>query len=152
VATIKLPALVIGIREEIKKAILAKDSKKSESLKYLFSLLEKEMLRRGSLSNEEALRIFQREMKGKKEALVLFKKSGRKDLIENEKREIALLAFFLPEEATEEEIRRLVKKIVAAGENDFGQIMSRTMGKLKGMAEGLKVAQIVREEIGQNEK
>jgi len=151
-ATVKLPLLMVEIKEKIKEAILTKDSEKSESFKYLFSLLEKEMLRKGSLNDKEALGILQREMKGKKEALALFKKSGREDLIENEKREIALLASFLPKEVTEEEIRRLVKKIVVAGENNFGQIMGKVMGKLSGMTEGSKVARIVKEEIGQTEK
>ncbi|MCD6225833.1 GatB/YqeY domain-containing protein [bacterium] len=140
------PPLMKKIHQEIKKAVVARDQKKAESLKYLFSLLEKELMREGKLTEEEAVRILQKELKSKKEALSLFEKGGREDLVANEKREIALLEEFLPPEMSEEEIRKIVRE-VCQQTGDFGQVMGMVMKKLQGRAEGSKVAEIVRQEL-----
>lgn len=137
------------IKVKIHKAVLEKDREKADSLKYLLSLLEKERLREGDLSEEKAMKILLGEMKRKKEALALFEKGDRHDLVEKEKREIRLLTVFLPEQASDEKIRAMVRAIIATEEKrDFGYIMGKIMEQLQGKADGAVVARFVHEEIG----
>ncbi len=137
------------IRKAIHDSVLAKDRERAEALKYLLSLLEGERLRKGRLDEKEAVKILQTEMKKKKEALSLFKRGKREDLVEKEEREIKLLEEFLPKQASDEEIRMVVKEVVASEEKrDFNLIMGKVMGKLAGRADGNQVVSVVREVIG----
>ena len=149
---VKEEKLIDRIRKEIREATLAKEEGKKEALKYLFSLLEKELLRKEELSSDEEVKIFQGEMKRKKEALDLFKKGKREDLVRQEEEEIKILAEFLPEEAGEEAIRAVVKKAMETEGKEFGRIMGKAMVELKGVADGATVSRIVMEEMEEKEE
>ncbi|MFH1601595.1 MAG: GatB/YqeY domain-containing protein [Candidatus Shapirobacteria bacterium] len=89
-------AIIVQLKKEIHQAILSQEKEKAESLKYLLSLLEKESFRQDSFSQEKALQVLNREMKKKKEALVLFEKGSREDLAKKEKQDIVWLEKLLP--------------------------------------------------------
>lgn len=140
--------LIDRLKEEIKKAVLAKDKEKAEKIRYFYSLLEKEKMRTGQLSQERAVAILRREMKRKEEAIALFEKGGRPDLAEKEREEKQLLASYLPQELDEDEVRKIVRQLIKKeGGGDFGAIMGKVMGQLKGKAEGSLVARVVKEEL-----
>ena len=69
--------------------------------------------------------------------------------IGKEKTEMDILAAYLPEQASEEEVRAEAQKIVAElnaqGLKDMGKVISAVMSKLKGRAEGGTVSKIVKE-------
>jgi len=139
-------SLIEQLKRKIHEAILKREKEKAESLKYLLSLLEKESYRQESFDNQKAITLLSIEMKRKKEALGLFEKGGRKDLVEKEKQEIKWLSAFLPEPLGEEEIKKMVKKVVKEG-MDFGQVMGQVMSQAQGRASGELVAKIVKQEL-----
>jgi len=142
--------LITQIRQKIHQAVLSGEKEKVEAWKYLLSLLEKERLRRGKLTDQEGVKILQGELKRKKEALALFEKGGRQDLVAKEKKEIKLLEEFLPQQASQEEIKRVIEAVVAeVGRENFGRLMGEVMSRLQGRASGQEVAQLVREKMGQ---
>ncbi len=138
--------------EEIKKDVqeAVREGKKSlaSSLKYLYSLLQAQEAREGDF---QPIKILQKEMKAKKEALKMFEKAGRQDLVENEKEEIRILQKYLPEMMSEEEIEAVVVEVMSKLKApSFGQVMGMVMAKVKGKAEGSKVAQVVKNKLKDN--
>jgi len=109
--------------------------------------LEKE----SRLTDEETLEAVSYEAKKRKESIAEFEKGGRNDLVEKEKKELAILKTYLPEQLAEEEIKKLVKEAVektgAKEPKDMGKVMAELMPKTKGRADGNLVSKVVKESL-----
>ena len=101
------------------------------------------------LTEEDILGILMSEAKKRKEAIEEFKKGNRNDLAEKEQKELEILKKYLPEQMSEDQIQEEAKKTIeelgAAGPQDTGKVMSVLMPKFKGKAEGGVVSKIVNE-------
>ncbi len=148
--------LLTKIKDDLKKAMQAKDERLVGVLRMLISALRnKEIsLRKGDnieLSDEQIVEVVASEIKKRKDSIEAYNKAGREDLAKNEEEEIKILEKYLPEQLSEEEIEKIIKEAVASiGEvspKDFGRIMGMVMPKLKGKADGAKVQEIVKKII-----
>jgi len=121
--------------------------KSKENPELALGELEKE----SQLTDEELVSLIASEVKKRKEAILGFEKGKREDLVEKEKKEIEILKRYLPEQLSEEEIKKLVKETIqrlsAKSLKDMGRVMGEIMPKIKGRAEGEIVSKIVREEL-----
>ena len=102
---------------------------------------------RRELSDDEVAAVIAREVKTRRESVEAFRKGGREDLAAKEESEIAILATYLPEQLSEDEIAKLVADGVAAtgaaGPRDMGRVMGWLSPKTKGRADGRVVSQLV---------
>jgi len=142
------------LQEKIEKALKESLKKKQEvvasTLRLLLSAIKNAQIeKRGELSDEEILKIIKREVKSRDEAVELYKKAGRDELVEKEEAEKKILQEYLPEELSNEEIEKVVDEVLkTAGDSpNFGQVMGQVMGRFKGRANGKKVAELVKEKI-----
>ncbi len=154
------------IEQDLKEALKKKERLKLEVLRMLNSSLHNkeiekksklrkegkskgEIEKQGKLNNEEVIEIVFSEAKKRKESISEFEKGGREDLVEKEKKELKILEKYLPEQLSEDEIRKIVQKIIeetgAKGMKDMGQVMSKIMVKVKGKAEGSLVNKTVKD-------
>lgn len=142
---------------DIKEAMKAKEQDKLRVLRSLKAkLMEKEISERkdgeAKLSDEQAVEVLMKAAKQRKESIEQFEEGNRKDLAENEKKELALIEEYLPEMMDEDEVRKIVqekiKALSASGPEHMGKVMGPLMGQLKGKAEGSLVSKIVKEELG----
>ena len=101
------------------------------------------------LTDEEVIEVISTEVKKRKEAITEYEKGERPELVEKEKRELEILEKYLPEQLSEEEIKKLVKeaieKVGASEPKDMGKVMSELMPQVKGKADGSQVSKIVKE-------
>lgn len=139
VSVLRLLLTSVLNREKEKRYKLSKE--KSE-------LAVKELEKKSSLSDEEVLGVVLSEIKKRKEAILIFEKGKRKDLMEKENAEIEVLKKYLPEQLSEEEIKKLaaeaVEKIGAKQLKDMGKVMAELVPKIKGRADGNSVSKIVK--------
>ena len=101
--------------------------------------------------DDQVVAILRKEMKQRRETLAEIENSGREDLIEETKAEMAVLQKYLPAELSEDEIRKVVQETVEALSSDqrnLGSAMKAVMAKLKGKADGKVINRIVRETLG----
>jgi hypothetical protein len=137
-SVLSLLLTAIKNRELAKRQKLSKTTSKTEELE-----------RQSQLTDEEILEVIAGEAKKRKEAIEQFQAGGREDLAQKEKTEMDILASYLPEQASEEEIRAEVRKVItelnALGLKDMGKVISAVMSKFKGRVEGEKVSKIVKE-------
>lgn len=94
--------------------------------------------------------IIKKQLKMRKDALADFEKAGRTDLLDSYNKEIEILKRYLPEEMSEDEIRKHVEKIaedsgIERSMKNMGVMMKKTMEELKGKADGSAISKVVKE-------
>ena len=140
VSTLRMLNAQILNKEKEKRYKLSKDEPE---------LTEKELVKKSQLTDEEVIQVISSEIKKRKESILEFEKGERQDLVEKEKKEIEVLKKYLPEQLSEEEIKKLVKeaieKVGATELKDIGKIMQELMPQIKGKVDGATVSKIVKE-------
>lgn len=101
------------------------------------------------LDDSSVIEILAKEVKQRRDSLVEFEKGNRQDLVDQTNSEIDILLQYLPQQLTEEEIRKIVmesaEKLGTSSIKDMGKLMSDVRPKVNGRADGKVVSQIVKE-------
>ena len=143
------------IKADLKEAMKAGDTQKRDVLRMVDSMIKNVEIEKGKretgLSDEEIIEIMMRAVKQRKDSATQFIAGGRPELAQKEQEEIDVIAAYLPEQLSEEDITKIVKEVItetgATSPNDMGKVMGQIMGKLKGKAEGGLVREIVQKEF-----
>ena len=102
-----------------------------------------------ALSDEDVLRILQKQVKQRRDSVAEFTKGGRPDLVQKEEAEIAVLEKYLPQQMSEDEIRVCAQAVIAelgvTDQKGMGPVMKRLTADLRGQADGSVVSRVVRE-------
>lgn len=139
------------INEDLKEAMKSGDKIRLETLRALrASIIEFSKSGTGiEMSEEDAQKILLNASKKRKDAMEMYKQAGRQDLFEKEETELAIIASYLPEQLTEDEVIHALKKIIeqigAEGPKDMGKVMGLAMKELRGKADGTLVQQCLRQ-------
>lgn len=141
------------LNTDLKMAMKAKDEITLSTLRMLnAALMNKSIaLRQGEavvLTDEQVMEIIASEIKKRRDSVEAYTAGNRPELAAKEQAEIDLLAKYLPEQASDEEIESVVKEIVSAGAADFGKAMGQAMARLKGRADGKRVGEAVKQVLG----
>ena len=144
-----------SLTEEIKNAMRSKDTLKLESLRAIKSavlLSETASGSTGELSDEEAIKLLQRLVKQRKDSAAIFREQNRPDLAEPEEAQAAVIATFLPEQLSDEEVAKVIRDLIsstgAEGMKDMGKVMGMASRQLAGKADGKRIADLVKKSLG----
>ena len=99
--------------------------------------------------DKEALSVIAKAVKRRKESASLMREGGREELAEKEESEAEILAAYLPESLSEDEVRKIVQEIVGGGAKEMGPVMGQLMPRLKGRFDGKEANRIVREVLAE---
>ena len=88
-------------------------------------------------------------VKQRNESCEVYKKAGRQELLENEKKEIDIISSFLPNQLNEEETKKIcsdiIKEMGASSMKDMGKVMSQLKQKHADALDFSKVSLIIKE-------
>ncbi|MDE2589544.1 MAG: GatB/YqeY domain-containing protein, partial [Patescibacteria group bacterium] len=105
------------LRDELKQAMIARDELKMSVLRMLISAITYYEINKGGAgyeaTDEDVLTVVGTQVKQRKDSIQQFESANRQDLADKEKKELALLQVYLPQQMTEEEIRNVVKDVIA---------------------------------------
>ena len=105
-----------------------------------------------SLSEERVIEVLAREVKKRRESIALYEQGNRRDLADNEKREIAVIESYLPAALSDGEIDSIIAEAIgetgAQAVKDMGKVMAFLMPKIKGRADGRAVQERVKKKLG----
>lgn len=142
---------ITTISTKIKEAMKAKDKVALEALRGVKKeLLEAQTAKgsNGEVSEEQGLKILTKLVKQRTESAKIFTDQNRPELAEAELAEAKVIAQFLPEKLSAEEIEIAVKAIIeelgASSMKDMGKVMGIASKKLAGKADGGDISTIVR--------
>lgn len=103
----------------------------------------------GKVSDDEALKIFQKLAKQRRESIEIFKNSNRVDLATVEEEELQIIEKYLPKQLGNDEIKafllELIKELNASSAADFGRVMGVATKRLSSVADGKVVSAILKE-------
>ncbi len=103
----------------------------------------------GKIEDEQAIKIFQKLAKQRKESFDIFMQNGRTELAAIEKEEIDIIEKYLPKQMDEAEIKSILENIIkdagAKSTADFGKVMPLAMKSLSGKADGKLISAILKE-------
>lgn len=106
----------------------------------------------GLLEEADELKMLQKLVKQRKDALEIFEKQNRPDLAEKEKEEIAVIEKFLPQQMGEEELKTAIAAIIAetgaTSAADMGKVMGAANKQLAGKADGKTISGVVKQLLG----
>jgi uncharacterized protein YqeY len=104
-------------------------------------------------SDQEVQQVIAQEVKRRVEAIELFRRGGRDDLVREEEAQLAILRAYLPEQLSREEVTEVVRRVIdemgVTGLAQMGPVMRQVMAELKGKADGRMVNEVVRDILAQ---
>ena len=131
----------------------ARDAERTSTLRMLLAELKNERIKLGhEVSEEEFVRVLQRGVKQRQDSVEQYRGAGREDLAGKEEREAKVLATYLPEQVSEDEIRAAIEEVVReqglSGPGGIGAIMKTVLPRFQGRIDGKTVQRIGREVLG----
>ena len=140
------------IKDEIKKAMFAKEAERLSALRNISATMTSEVMAKGRKPDElatddEALAVLKRLSKQRKESIEQFTIGNRPEMAEKERNELAIVESFLPAQMSREDILKIAEtKKAELGITDkakFGQLMGAITKELKGSVDGNLVKEVV---------
>jgi len=144
-------SLLEKISADIMAAMKAREMEKLEALRGIKSALLLANTSAGGkeVTAEDELKILQKLVKQRKESAEIFKSQNRMDLYEVEINQANVIETYLPEQISEEEIKKIIQDIIAqtgaGGIKDMGKVMGMATKQLAGKADNSTVSRIVKD-------
>ncbi|MEA2379297.1 MAG: uncharacterized protein QOD13_3204 [Thermoleophilaceae bacterium] len=140
-------SLLIQIQDDVKGAMKAGERERVHALRLIVNELQKAVKENGA----DELEVLARERNRRFEAAEAYRDGGRTDLAEAEEREAELIASYMPEQISDEELEAIVGDAVAesgaTSPKEMGKVMALVMPQIKGRADGKRVSASVKEKL-----
>ena len=138
------------IQKQVIEAMKAKDTVRVSTLRMLSSELKNAKIEKGSdLTEEDELKVIKKEAKKRRDAIEAYEKAGNSGLADKEKAELKILEEYLPEQLSDEEVKKMVLEAIsqtgASSPSEMGKVMGVVMGKVAGRADGQRVSAMVKD-------
>jgi uncharacterized protein len=135
------------VQDDVRKALKAGERERVHALRLIANELQKAAKENGG----EDVEVLQRERKRRLEAAAAYRDGGREDLAAGEEREAEIIASYLPEQLSDDELAAIVGDAVAltgaSTPREMGKVMGVVMPKVRGRADGKRVSAAVKERL-----
>jgi len=132
------------INNDIKTAMKAKENAVRDALRLLSSAMKQiEVDERKELTDEDVIKIIQKQVKQRYDAMTQYKSAGREDLYEQEASEALIFEAYLPKQLSDEELesalRTIISEVGATSIKEIGKIMGAASKTLGAQADGKRI-------------
>jgi uncharacterized protein len=140
------------VTEDVKAAMKAREAERLGTLRLLTAAMkQREVDERITLDDAGVVAVIERMLKQRRDSVSQYEQAGRQDLADAEKREMAILQAYLPQQLAEGEIAALVDEAVAASgakaPADMGKVMAIVKPKVAGRADMGRVSALVKAKL-----
>ena len=137
------------LESAMRDSMRARDEQRTQTLRMAMAAAQNQRIARGrDLTDEEVVDVLTKQVKQRRESIAMFRDAGREDRAAAEEAEAAILAEFLPEQLSEDEIVSLARAAIAetgaSSPSDMGRVMGTLSPRTKGRADGRVVSDVVR--------
>ena len=141
------------IEDKLNEALKAKDKNTYPTLRLIVSAIkDAEIAGRSNglkeIKDSDIISLLKKMIKQRNESSEVYEKAGRKELLDNEKKEIAVINIFLPKQLSEEETKKIceetIKSVGASSMKDMGKIMGTLKSKHADSLDFSKVSSILK--------
>jgi uncharacterized protein YqeY len=142
------------LKTDLNAAIKSRNSVVAETIRMVLTAITNEEVagkEKKELSDAEIITVLTREAKKRREAAEAFETGGRADRAAAERAEGEVIAGYLPEQLSEDDVKKLIAETIAAvgatGPADMGKVMGSLKAKVAGKADGALVSSLVKEAL-----
>ncbi len=137
------------LESAMRDSMRARDEQRTQTLRMAMAAAHNQRIARGrDLTDEEVVDVLTKQVKQRRESIAMFRDAGREDRAAAEEAEAAILAEFLPEQLSEDEIVSLARAAIAetgaSPPSDMGRVMGTLSPRTRGRADGRVVSDVVR--------
>tara|TARA_B100000676_G_C17486413_1_gene536035 strand:+ start:59 stop:514 length:456 start_codon:yes stop_codon:yes gene_type:complete len=141
------------IEDKLNQALKAKDKNTYPTLRLIVSgIKDAEIAGRSKgqkeIKDSDIISLLKKMIKQRSESCEVYQKAGRKELLDNEKKEIEVISRFLPKQLSEEETKKIceetIKSVGASSMKDMGKIMGTLKSKHSNTLDFSKVSEILK--------
>lgn len=137
----------MSLQEQIKsdatQALKSGDKQRYEAIKLLIAALQNREIEKQAkagltavLTDEETVQVVLSEMKKRREAIEVYEKAGRQDLLDQEKKELEIISVYAPKQLSEAEIEVELKTLIQSlGKVEPNVLMKKCAETFKGRAD-----------------
>lgn len=141
------------LQADVKEAMKNKEAFKRDTLRLIMSMLKQiEVDERKELSDEDIIKIMQKAVKQRQDAIQQYKAGHRDDLAEKEQQEIDIIESYLPaqmdDDALEAALKTVIAEVGAESMKDIGKVMGSASKKLSGQADGKRINEMAKKLLG----
>ncbi len=132
------------LKDDVKTAMREKNVVKRDSIRAINTMIKQiEVDERKELTDEDIIKLIQKGIKQRQEAVTQYKDASRDDLAEKEQEQIDIFSEYLPKQLSDEELENGLKEIIeqvsATSMKDIGKIMGQATKKFAGVADGKRI-------------
>jgi uncharacterized protein YqeY len=142
------------LQSDLNDAIKSRNTVSAETIRMVLTAITNEEVagkEKRELSDAEVITVLTREAKKRREAAEAFENGGRADRAAAERAEGEVIAGYLPEQLSEDDVKKLITETIAAvgatGPSDMGKVMGGLKAKVAGKADGALVSSLVKEAL-----
>jgi uncharacterized protein YqeY len=143
-------SLLERVQADTTAAMKSGDRERVNALRLISNELQKAH-KEASGSETDEVAVLQRERKRRLEAAEAYREAAREDLADGEEQEAALIATYMPEQLSDDELHAIVGDAVAesgaSSPKEMGKVMSLVMPRVQGRADGKRVSAVVKEKL-----
>lgn len=144
------------LNADFKEAMKAKDKVRKDTISFVRAAIKQvEVDTREEVDDQGVASILAKQVKMRKDAIKDFEAGGRDDMVQEYLAEVEILMEYMPQQLTDEELTAIVKETAGdlgieegSGKASMGKLMGPVMGKVKGLADGNDVKNIVLKFLG----
>ena len=137
------------LNEDLKQAMRDKEVVKRDSIRAINTMIKQiEVDERRVLDDAEVIKLVQRGIKQREEAISQYSAASRTDLVEKEQSQIDVFMIYLPKQLNDEELeagmRDVIQELKAESIKDMGKVMGAASKKFAGVADGKRINEMVK--------
>ena len=137
------------LKEDLKTAMRDKEVVKRDSIRTINTMIKQvEVDERREIDDEEVIKLIQRGIKQREEAITQYSAASRDDLVQKEQEQVDVFMLYLPKQLSDEELENGMKEIIsevgATSLKDMGKVMGAASKKFAGVADGKRINEMVK--------
>ena len=137
------------LNEDLKQAMRDKEVVKRDSIRAINTMIKQiEIDERRVLDDAEVIKLVQRGIKQREEAISQYRAASRDDLVQKEQEQVDVFMLYLPKQLSDEELENGMKEIIsevgATSLKDMGKVMGVASKKFAGVADGKRINEMVK--------
>ncbi len=141
------------LKSDMATSMKAGDAPRTGVIRLLRASMQNEKIKQNrELSDDEALKVLQREAKQRRDSIEQYGVAGRQDLIDIEAAELEIIQAYLPQALSQGELETIVDGVIARlGATDMkqmGAVIGMAMKEVGARAEGGAVSAVVKAKLG----
>jgi uncharacterized protein len=144
------------LQADLTQAIRDRDESRRDALRMAISAVNLAAKNaRRDLTDDEVVGVISREVKTRRETIDSYASAGRADTAANEQAKLDIIAGYMPEQLTDDELTALVSQAIddtgATSAREMGKVMAAVMPRIRGRAEGKAVSAKVAQQLAKRD-